>query len=268
MSKKLAVFIIHGMGSPKADFADAMVDELSTRIGDLGKDAAQIVWQPIYWADVLEQRELSYFKHSQAQHDLHFPALRQFILTAFGDASAYRQVSGNAHTAYADIHAKVSSAIATVYADDLESQDMPMLILAHSLGGHIISNYIWDAQQAENPELSAFENMQCLAGLVTFGCNIPMFTFAHQDVQPITFPPSNLAGNLKAKAQWLNYYDADDVLAYPLKTINDKYDQVVDADIAIQVGGVFSSWNPLSHDHYWTDNDFTKPVAQFISRFL
>jgi len=66
----------------------------------------------------------------------------------------------------------------------------------------------------------------------------------------------------------LNFYDPDDVLGYPLKAINQKYNQVVNKDTAVNVGGIFSNWNPMAHKKYWTDNDFTKPVTRFIQGFL
>ncbi|MCH7957406.1 MAG: hypothetical protein IIB63_07635, partial [Proteobacteria bacterium] len=109
-----------------------------------------------------------------------------------------------------------------------------------------------------------------LAGMITFGCNIPLFTFAYTKVVPIQFPAPDLPdpGDVRDKAKWLNYFDPDDVLGYPLKSINAAYDAVVDEDIAINVGGLLSNWNFLSHTKYWTDNDFTKPAAEFIATFL
>jgi hypothetical protein len=47
------------------------------------------------------------------------------------------------------------------------------------------------------------------------------------------------------KARWLNYYDKDDVLGYPLKPISPSYNAIVNED-----------------------NDFTRPVAQFLADFL
>ncbi|MGB5660030.1 MAG: hypothetical protein WBO54_11155 [Thermoanaerobaculia bacterium] len=73
---------------------------------------------------------------------------------------------------------------------------------------------------------------------------------------------------LGSRPKWLNFYDPGDILGYPLKPISEGYAEVVTRDIAINAGGVFSSWNPLSHNGYWTDNDFTQPVAHFISSFL
>jgi hypothetical protein len=29
-----------------------------------------------------------------------------------------------------------------------------------------------------------------------------------------------------------------------------------------------TSWNPASHNDYWTDSDFTRPVAEYLSALL
>ena len=36
----------------------------------------------------------------------------------------------------------------------------------------------------------------------------------------------------------------------------------------MNVGSILRSWNPLSHEEYWTDNDFTTPVATLIRELL
>jgi len=51
------------------------------------------------------------------------------------------------------------------------------------------------------------------------------------------------------------------VLGYPLKPI---YGKFVTEDIAIDAGSWLTSWNPISHIEYWTDDDFTKRVAELI----
>jgi len=74
---------------------------------------------------------------------------------------------------------------------DLENRECPVIILAHSLGGHIMSNYIWDMQKPKNSlpdDLSSFERLEYLAGMITFGCNIPVFAFAHRKIETIDFP--------------------------------------------------------------------------------
>lgn len=268
MNAELAILVIHGMGSQTPDFAEKMIRELNDRVSDLDKDPETIAWKSIYWADILEKRQLKYLRDAKRTGDLDFIRLRKFLLTALGDASAYQKVDSKENTTYEEIHNRIETEIKDLYSSQLDSTPKPLIVLAHSLGGHIMSNYIWDKQKSNNSSLSPFERMNRLSGIITFGCNIPLFTFAYKKVEPITFPPKKLPQHLKNKSKWLNFYDPDDVLGYPLKPINSEYRKVVTKDIPINVGGILSSWNPLSHNKYWTDNDFTKPVAKFISSFL
>ena len=270
MTAEIAVLAIHGVGSQEPDYAEEMFDELQDRLTGMDKDAEKVAWGSVYWADVLEKRQLAYFNAAKRRGDLDFLRLRKFLLTAFGDASAYQKVESDANTTYEQIHQKVQDEVTSIYRNQLDAKPRPLIILAHSLGGHIISNFIWDHQKAatRDTNLSPFERMEKVCGIVTFGSNIPLFTFAYETVQPITFPPKNLPAHLVKKAKWLNFYDPDDVLGYPLKAINAAYAKVVSKDIAINAGGLLTSWNPLSHTQYWLDNDFTKPVAKLIGRFI
>ncbi|NQV37488.1 MAG: hypothetical protein HQ509_05710 [Candidatus Marinimicrobia bacterium] len=198
-------------------------------------------------------------------------------MTAIGDASAYRCVKDTPNTTYYKIHTRIRIALHELFNIGLGGTNVPLIIMAHSLGGHIMSNYIWDMQifDPENPvlyhpeNLSDFEKFHTLTGIVTFGCNIPLFTFANSEVKTIQFPPDSLSEDLKAKARWMNFYDPDDILGYPLRPI-EAYAEIIktEDEKAINSGGWFSSWNPLSHSGYWTDNDFTKPVAEYFSKFI
>jgi hypothetical protein len=268
MAIEVGVLIIHGMGSQTPAFADPMIKELRERISGLNKDQEKVAFRSVYWADILEGRQLKYLRDAESTGDIDFKGLRRFMLTAFGDASAYRKVDSDVNTTYDEIHDRIKVEVKDMYENDLGSKPKPLIVLAHSLGGHIMSNYIWDMQKLKNPDLSPFERMNYVTGIVTFGCNIPFFTFAYRKIVPIRFPHPRLPAALKAKAKWFNFYDPDDVLGYPLKAICEAYNDVVDDDIAINVGGILASWNPMSHCEYWTDNDLTRPVASFIAGFL
>ncbi|NIR38117.1 MAG: hypothetical protein GWN07_12325, partial [Actinobacteria bacterium] len=73
----------------------------------------------------------------------------------------------------------------------------------------------------------------------------PLFTFAYEDVQPIDFPGEALAPAVADVARWVNYYDRDDVLGYPLRPVSSSYAAVVDADVEVNVGGFPASATPL-----------------------
>ena len=115
--------------------------------------------------------------------------------------------------------------------------------------------------------------------MVTFGCNIPLFSLEFEVATPIDLPgPGVTKPQLRAMARWLNYLDSDDVLGWPLRPL---YGKALDKltpqqketvarieDHEINVGSFGTSWNPLSHSGYWTDSDFTKPVAAYLQTVL
>ncbi|WP_296424355.1 hypothetical protein [Yoonia sp.] len=111
--------------------------------------------------------------------------------------------------------------------------DGAVLILAHSLGGHIVSHYIHDLQRFEKRTgtgryRSPLQNMRKVAGLMTFGCNIPVLLLA--------YPPEELR-QLR--------------------------------DVPISLGAPLAvRWDPLSHGSCWDDADLIAPVAHYIGKML
>jgi len=269
--KKLAVLVIHGVGSQQPDYASAMIDELSSRLSDKGNDPTSIVWQPVYWADILEPRETAYLERAGDTNALDWFTLRRLVVQALGDAAAYKYVDSPSAT-YTAIHNRIRSEMSRLFDHKLKGEPVPLVILAHSLGSQIMSCYIWDTQHdmpsGADSTATAFEKMEWLAGFVTFGSPIPLFTFADDAPMPIRFPGSEIGPGIGARAKWLNFYDRDDVLGYPIKPVNNAYDAVVSEDVEVNVGGLVSASTPQSHTHYWTDNSFTRPVVDFLDSLI
>ncbi|MFQ5513210.1 MAG: hypothetical protein ACE5FG_02140 [Myxococcota bacterium] len=269
MERKLAICVIHGIGSPDPGFADEMIEEIDSRVAGSGHDAGAIVWKTIHWSDVLEFRQRAYLDAARRSAELDYLRLRRFVIEGLGDAAAYHRNPTRHASTYERIHARIREALAEVYEQPLGRRAAPLIFLAHSLGSYIVSNYIWDVQHAPSRAGgNAFERLETLSGIVSFGSTIPLHVLAYDEIVPIVFPPQNLPARLRRKARWLNFYDPDDVLGYPLRPINAAYRRVVHRDIAINVGGLGSSWNPRSHSRYWTDDDFTRAVARFVTSFL
>jgi hypothetical protein len=277
MAPKLGILVIHGIGEQKEDFAAGLMAEVSRR---LGVHASEVCWQPVWWAPLIEPAETDLLARLSAGNDLDYRWLRQLVVHFLADAVAYQRVPGeSAHPGlYVRIHDLIGLRLrelrsALRVGATPGTPDAPLVVLAHSLGGHIMSNYVWDHQHPEDAraagtESSPFERAETLAGIVTFGCNIPLFALALPAMIPITFPPSTLSAQLMAAARWLNLYDPDDVLGYPLKPLSAEYAKTVSEDRAVNVGGLLTSWNPASHNEYWTDNDVTKPITALLESLL
>ncbi|MCG8544500.1 MAG: hypothetical protein MJE12_09855 [Alphaproteobacteria bacterium] len=269
MAADVAVAIIHGMGAQESDFADDTIEELEDNLTDLGYDPDRVAFESVYWADILQPRQRQYVDDAIAAGDIDFVSFRRFVVGALGDASAYRRIGPQATSTYDQVNARVADTVTSLEQEVVHPRT-PLIVLAHSLGAHIISCYIWDMQRpGAAAGLSHFRAMKTHAGMITFGCNIPLFTFAYDpaDLKPIKFPGTQLRQAHKSLAKWINFYDRDDILGYPLEPLNAAYAALVE-DRAINAGSILTSWNPLSHGGYWTDNDVTEPAAEYIARFL
>jgi pimeloyl-ACP methyl ester carboxylesterase len=269
MNKKLGVLFIHGMGATLDDFAHDAIQELRNRISGKGLNRDDIAWESVFWAPILGARETQLWVDLSTENDLNWAKLRKFFINGFGNATAYQEAQGRRNDVYGQIHGTVHEALRELR--EKLGGDKPLIVIAHSLGSVIMSNYIWDRQKGKDAErfgTNAFERMETLAGLITLGTNIPLFTLAHDPAVCIEFPPSTLAENLKKKAKWFNFYDSDDVLAWPLKPLSINYADTVSEDIEVSVGNILTAWNPANHAAYWTDDSVIKPAAYLIASIL
>lgn len=152
------------------------------------------------------------------------------------------------------------------------------MILAYSLGCHVLSNYIWDSQQKDpssgvwkHENIKALDNkeksflkLKSMSKLITIGCNIPVFVSGYKDIEPFN--------KLNKNFKWINLYDKDDILGWPLKPLSKEYKDLVQ-DVAINANEnlkdlVFKSWNPLSHESYFGDKKVIQTVSDAISEFI
>jgi hypothetical protein len=64
---------------------------------------------------------------------------------------------------------------------------------------------------------------------------------------------------------WLNIYSDDDVVGYPLKSLNDAYARAVTGDVVTEAGNLLTRWNPLSHGAYWTEDAVVTMIAEKLA---
>lgn len=283
-TRDVGVVIIHGMGSQKQDFAVPMVDRLETAIRKRGENPDRIAFQAIWWAPVLDDKEHQLMTAMLSRTRLDWIQLRTFVVNNLADAVAYHKTYAMPNT---DHERPVYTAITETVAMEMNHlakevrPTSPLVVIAHSLGCHIMSNYIWDTQTrpADRKHVidptSPFENCETLTAIKTFGCNIPLFLLSNDTVDPIQFPGKNVAlafpgqppQKIESVAKWTNFYDRDDVLGWPLAPLSKAYEKIV-TDVQVNAGNWLLSGTPMSHDQYWTDADVIKPIAKTLADIL
>lgn len=280
--KKIGVVVVHGIGSqgdkrPDTSGEITFSKEMHKRVmKGLGPQTADVAWREVFWSDVLQGRQDAYLK--KIKRKTGWDTVRKFVMSNLSDAASYQLTPDGLDRTYQDIHQRVEDTIRDMEADI--GPDGQIVILAHSLGGHIMSNYIYDQQahmrrnDGQGMHGSALQNMTTVSGLITFGCNIPVFVFSYpeEDVTPIDFPGTALPDAKRFKTWWYNFYDKQDILGYPMADTSPAYGDLSKAkklrDVSINAGSTFSAWNPLSHNAYWRDSDVIDPIVRFIQNML
>lgn len=130
-------------------------------------------------------------------------------------------------------------------------QKEPLTFIAHSLGTVITSNFIYDQQKRQNEVHPAFT----LCNFFTMGS--PLALFSLRSGPEIFKNPIHLEDPL---GRWINLFDDDDLVGYPLKNLNDAYNSVVHKDLQMEVGLL-----GISHVQYWTDKNVHRLIARKLA---
>ena len=227
---KKAIITIHGMGEQAAGYSNRFEDMLRTQFEKIKLNDDQLIFKEVEWSSILSTNEGKLFHN--IKESLSFLGLRKFIIHSFGDAIAY-QKTGSPHDTYNFINNLIKTNYDELIAEGVDE----IYFVAHSLGGVILSNFIYDAQ-------TSGVDIQ-FKKLFTFGTTIPLWTLKYKNFDnPI---------HLNDNQTWINMYDNDDILGYPLGNISPKYQDLVKAGKLIDIE-VNSGQSSPRGTHYatWT----------------
>ena len=254
MAKKIAFLTLHGMGSTPRNYYEELRDDLIPMVGTNTWNA-DVHFDHIYYQDFLQDPQIEYF--NRVRNDVDSKRLRKFLLYGFSDAGGLDYSRTIPDSAYEKVQGRIFEKLGQAFAA-VEAPDAPVVVIAQSLGCHVLSNYIWDSKPGRDPQYGIWKNshdeltdpdidfrrLKTLRVLVTTGCNIPIFIggLPREQRIPIDRPNDNFV--------WENYYDEDDALGWPLQALSKGYHDLVQ-DFEVNVGNIFTSWNPLSHLGYW-----------------
>lgn len=259
---RIAIVTLHGMGKISPTYAEP----LRIRLADaFGAQWNEFWFGAVQYQDLLQaNQDAVWSRLPPAVSDNTWSELREFLLFGFSDAASLEAGKERPGSVYTQAQERIRSVIAA--ARDATGGG-PLVVVAHSLGAHVFSNYAWDCRQdspaagvwKESPVDDPYLRLGMLTRLYSTGCNIPIFVAGHSQVEP--FQP------VHPDFRWNNYYDPDDVLGWPLDALSEAYRALV-TDHAINAGGLFESWNPLSHNEYWSDSDFLIPLETDLRELL
>src|SRR5699024_5352203 len=152
--------------------------------------------------------------------------LRQFVVEFLGDAIAYQPTSFGGQN-YDRIHATLAETLLRLKGK--AGRSAPLCVISHSLGSVVAGNYFLDLQEKREYKMgektkqslgdTPLEKGDTLSLFYTMGSPMALWSVRYLDFgSPICIPAPGLVDLYpNIKGEWLNFYDRDDVLAYPLK---------------------------------------------------
>ncbi|AEI45559.1 hypothetical protein [Paenibacillus mucilaginosus] len=256
MSQSLAVLIVHGMGQQKEEYADELKEQLADAYRLRSEDpeaSTHLCMEAVQWSHVFESGEQELFERLVRRHDLRYQGLRRFIIHYLADAIAYQPVETAEHN-YDAVHHTISGALRRL--SERCGPAAPLCVIAHSLGAVIASNYFYDLQyEVRQPAADANTPLECgdtLALFYSMGTTLPLWSLRYRNFnRPIAVPSRGLHSRYPAvDGEWVNFYDKDDILGYPLRSIDPAYEEAVREDYEVRISDWLRGWNPLCHSEY------------------
>ena len=305
MPQDVVVVFIHGINTTCQDYYVPLRDRILDRLAPAQREHA--IFRSVFWADIVRGRQQEYLSYAELQAGFKASDFHKLVIEGLGDAAAYQKTEKRENSAYYEIQRRIRKVIRDAALPDLDTR--PLVVVAHSLGCHIMSSYAWDLHKFKDPNLTAddspnlddderrfvkalsnktsFERLDTFAGFVTMGCNMPLFTFTFgpQHVVPMTwphrgglapaFPGPALDTGSKSKAAWRNYYSINDPLGYPLKPLNNAYDQeplLTDERVCSEGwlrSQILGKWAAMeAHTGYWKNAKVASGAAKLIGNLI
>lgn len=290
---KHILFFIHGMGE---SYSENQYDVLWTGIAKAYCEQCQVPidifnnqFERVFinWQSVTSDAEITIFDAAFPQlevtqknlpfSDVMHPirAIRKFITFFMGDVAAY--VSENDNNIRSTVWQQMEPYV---------SKGLPYSIIAHSLGSIIVFDYLFNLFEENNlflPQSEGLEHQTELSlnkisqlgvnfrHLFTLGSPIGLFLLRKGDLWKDGKKFNSIKNPVNddiekgIKRTWLNFYDEQDVIAYPLEnlfSLNTTRPKGPIKDILVNTG-----WFAVdSHTRYWENQQVAVEISQVLLR--
>ncbi len=248
MTRKISIIVLHGIGRQAVDFYKELETGLIRELDALNLSECRI--SGFRYSDVAQPNQDTYWK-SLDKKSIRMDRFREIFLYYLGYAGAYGNRPHDKNGNYRKIHCKLELFLSQELK--LLTDNGMLVVLAQSFGAYVFSNFYWDYRKRfiKPRRLKGFSERFKL--FITTGCNIPVFVAGIENPEP--FPRPN------QKFRWINIYDKDDVMGWPLMPLGGGFNQIDFIEDRI----VDSGLPLLSHMHYWTNRRSLKMIAGAIA---
>lgn len=250
------VLYIHGINVDKPGYSDPLHKNLTSYLWHKGF-WNHLVQAEVFWGDMFSPAAAHLLDLMRARK-LGWQSVRRFSLDTVAQALGYEDVPGIG--AYERVHERVAAALHM--GAQRSGKRTKVVVVAHSLGSIVASNYVWDVQHHKGifkrRTWDEAQTLEHLRGIITMGSPLALYNSRF----------SGFGTPIKAGSKdipWWNVIEHADPLAWPLKGLNDTYDAEVGQDVIIRPPW----WNltkrtPLIHGGYWTSKRVAATIGDMI----
>ena len=262
-----ALIVVHGIGAQRRNWADAFIDrvrrETARRTPGVTLHAA-----PVHWTPVVQEAQEALL--ARVARGLGWTWLRGLVIGHGGDVVAYQsppKVWMRPAWTYRAVHDRIHRRLVRLLREVVTalgafpSVPIPLVVVAHSLGSVIFSDFVYVLQSGVAPP-RGFERQYHLAlrTLVTLGSPLALFALRASPVGGFESPIA-----LGSGARWVNLLYRADPIAYPLAPTGAAYAELVE-DVRLRARPWSWQWTPLAHGSYWRDRRVVRRVADAVAR--
>jgi len=274
MDKRLAVFIVHGIGAQEKGFSHDMQENLRANFkkalehmgqGNLEGQGDALIFREGLWADITQKGEdtLKDRMFNDPNTDVDWIKARKFFVDYLGDAISYfKGKVTDIYSQYNAIQKRMDGLIEDLSSDTNPNQNTLLTVVSHSLGTVVLSDYLYDKRDILEPKYQlTFSNF------FTLGSPIALYANRFYNHQSKSNPFANFKPQ-KVKDPngiWVNLFDGDDIVGYPIRPVNSHCKKVVTADLNVSVGSFLAGGTPASHTGYWEDEEVGKIIAEKLA---
>jgi hypothetical protein len=263
----VALCVLHGIGVQKKDWADRFVTTVRRNVARLHPeiDVYPVV---VWWAPITQRYEDHLVSHFR--RGLGWNWLRRLVIDFGGDVIAYQspsQLSAPPSWTYRIVHWRIDRRLRAL-RDTLEQTGgaepgipVPLVVVAHSLGSVIFSDFVYDVQAGQAAGAFARRYGLAIRALYTMGSPLALYAIRYPK---LGFDrPIDLDGG-----SWVNVLYTSDVIAYPLRPSSPAYAEAVAEDWTLPARW----WPPLvyrtpfAHLAYWNDGRLIQRVADMLAQ--
>ena len=258
MAKKVAIAVVHGIGEQTPGFSTSFIEKLTDFLNQY--EDVDVISKEICWQTQVQPRENRLIDKLDG---MGWMKLRNLFINYGADAIAYQPIEENA-SVYADVHKIYDISLKSLWRE-ADHQEIPLIIIAHSLGTVVTSNFLWDCFNKLSKAREIYEPSQVshvmikknLKLIVTLGSPIAVWSLRYEN--------GGKSLKLPKDTKWLNIYSEYDVIGYPLTVINSDYcNNNGIEDMVMNVGGLLTRYTPVSHVEYMDDLKLIKVLAKEI----